>query len=92
MPDDKSDQDVTENDDDEDVDLKVEISNLSNEESVAKVDGNTDEDVQGYDEISVNENDDQLDFVEDEDTHDEVCSYKEIKVYENDDKTIQTTR
>ena len=78
MPDDKSDQDVTENDDDEDDDLKAEISNSSNEESVAKVDGNTDEDVRGYDEISVNENDDQLDFVVDEDTHDEVCSYKEI--------------
>ena len=76
MPDDKSDQDVTENDDEEDVDLKVEISKLSNEESVAKVDGNTDEDVRGYDydEISVNENDDQLDFVVDEDTHDEVHS------------------
>ena len=41
-------------------------------ESVAKVDRNTDEDVQGYDEISVNENDDQLDFVVDEDTDDEV--------------------
>ena len=49
MPDDKSDQDVTKNDDDEDVDLKVEISNLSNEESVSKVAGNTDEDVRGYD-------------------------------------------
>ena len=70
MPDDKSDQDVTENDDDEDDDLKVEISNLSCQ--LLKVDGNTDEDVRGYDEISVNENDDQLDFVVDEDTDDEV--------------------
>ena len=71
MQDEKSDQNVTEKDDDEDVDLKVEISN---EESVAKVDGNTDEDVRGYDydKISVNENDDQLDFVVDEDTDDEV--------------------
>ena len=43
MPDDKSDQDVTEHDDDEDMDLKIV--------------GNTDEDVRGYDEISVIEND-----------------------------------
>ena len=89
MPDDKSDQDVTENDDDEDVDLQVEISNLSNEESVAKVDGNTDEDVRGYDEISVNENDDQLDFVVDEDTDDEVVT-KRSKLTKM--MTIQTTK
>ena len=41
-------------------------------ESVAKVDRNTDEDVQGYDEISVNENDDQID----EDINDEVRGYE----------------
>ena len=70
MPDDKSDQDVTENDDDEDMDLKI--------------DGNTDEDVRGYDEISVIT---QLVFVVDEDTDDEVCGYKEIKVNENDDNS-----
>ena len=87
MPDDKSDQDVTENDDDEDYDLKAEISNLSNEESVAKVDGNTDEEVRGYGEISVNENDDQLDYKVYEDTDDEVRDYHDISVNENDDKS-----
>ena len=45
-------------------------------ESVAKVDRNTDEDVQGYDEISVNENDDQIDYEVDEDINDEVRGYE----------------
>ena len=45
-------------------------------ESVAKVDRNTDEDVQGYDEISVNENDDQIDYEVEEDINDEVRGYE----------------
>ena len=45
-------------------------------ESVAKVDRNTDEDVQGYDEISVNENDYQIDYEVEEDINDEVRGYE----------------
>ena len=66
MPDARSNHDINENDDDEGVDVNDEISNLSNEESVARVeisnvsdkesitmvDENTDEDVRGYDGIS----------------------------------------
>ena len=84
----KSNHDIAENDDDEGVGVNDENSDVSNEESIAKFGekGNTDEDVQGYDEISVNENDDQLDYKVDEDTDDEVRGHIEIKVNENDDK------
>ena len=59
------------------MDVKDEIPNLFNEESVAKNDGNTaEEDVRGYNEISVNENDDQIDYEVDEDINDEVRGYE----------------
>ena len=119
MPDSKSAQDVTENNDDKVFDAKVEKSCLSCkaakidsengdqldkeidddegmdvevdnskscEESIAMVNEDTNDEVCGYDEISVNENDDQLNYEVDEDTEDEVRGFKEIKVKENEDQ------
>ena len=56
--------------------LMLKLFPIQVSESVAKVDRNTDEDVQGYDEISVNENDDQIDYEVEENINDEVRGYE----------------
>ena len=68
----KSDQDVKEKDDVEVFDVKNEKFNLSDEEAIVKVnEDDTDEDVQGYDEISVSRKDDQCNNEVNEDSLDE---------------------
>ena len=59
----KPDRDIVEIDDDAVFDAKIENSELSDEETIVEVnEGDIDEDVRSYDEILVNENDDQLDY------------------------------
>ena len=81
LPDVNSDHDISENDDDEDVDVD-ENSDLSNEESVAKVDRNTAE-VRGYEEFSVSENDDESNNEVIEDTLDNEVKNFSVDVEEN---------
>ena len=69
-------QDISENDDNEGIDVYDVNSTLADKESIAKVGEDTDEDVQGYDEISVNENDDQIDYEVEENINDEVRGYE----------------
>ena len=65
----------------------VKETELSGEEAMVNVNEvDTDEDVRGYNEISVKENDDQLDYEVYEDTNEEVRGYEEIAVNENDDQ------
>ena len=71
-PDAKSNHDITENDDDEDVGVNDEKSSLAVKESFAKVDEDTDDEVRGYKEISVSENDDQFNNEVNEDILDKV--------------------
>ena len=90
MTDSKPDYDITETDNDEDFDVRIENSKFSDEQAIVKViEEDTDEDVGGYNEISVNENEDQLNYEVDEDTEDEVRGYKEIKGKENDDQITE---
>ena len=51
----KDDYDITENDDDEVLDVKIENSRLSDKEAIVKVNEDVEE-VRGYDEISVSIN------------------------------------